>query len=433
MGIGVLYADSQSHLCISGRGGDKHMEETNAMKAKKAKKTKKTKKTKKFKRKYVIISIALITLVCTITLIASKKSHTDVSNAAYVPIDNEMRDISSWELVKEIKTGWNLGNSLDIFNRGGLYAEIAWGNPYTTYEMIQAVADAGFDSVRVPITWQRHLGDAPDYLINEEWLDRVEEVVGYVLSTGMYCIINTHHEQWIHPDVANEQQNTEQLVAIWSQISERFKNYNEKLIFNSMNEPRLRDTEDEWNGGTHEAQEVVNRLNAAFINTVRSSGGRNELRHLLIPSYAASAEIVAMEALSNDFPQDDDKIIALINSYTPYNLALNPRGIDKWVPAAHEQDIDFLFDNLKNFFLDKGIPVIIGETGILNKNNNHGTRLTWTSYYFGKARELGIPTFWWDNGVFEEDRTKIEVLGLLDRYEAEFVYPDIVDTIMGNS
>ena len=298
--------------------------------------------------------------------------------------------------------------------------------------MIKAVAKAGFDSVRVPVTWQQHLGEAPDYLINDDWLNRVEEVVGYVLTTGMYCIINIHHEDWIIPNIENEQGSTGQLVAVWTQLSERFKNYNEKLIFQGMNEPRLRNTDDEWNGGTPEGQEVVNRLNLAFIDTVRSSGGRNKLRHLIIPSYAASAEETAMIALSDVFPNSDDKVIASITSYTPYNFALNVRGIDRWIPTAHEHDINLLFDSLKEHFLDKNIPVIIGETGVLDKNN-HEARLIWTRYYFGKARELGIPVFWWDNGVLENTagRSDVEVLGLLDRYEAKFVYPDIVDAIMG--
>ena len=356
------------------------------------------------------------------------------NNAAYkpyVPLAHEMCDISSWDLVSEIQVGWNLGNSLDTQHYDGLYAETAWGNPVTTFKMIKTVSNAGFDSVRVPVTWQQHLGESPDYLIDEEWLNRVEEVVGYVLTTGMFCILTTHHEDWIFPDCENEQQNTEQLTAVWKQISERFKDYNEKLIFAGMNEPRLIGTDDEWNGGTPEAHEIVSRLNKAFIDTVRSTGGRNELRHLLIPSYAASSEEVAMIAFSNTFPHDEDKIIALINSYTPYNFTLNTSGTDKWAPSVHELEIDWLFESLKEHLLDKDIPVIIGETGALNKKGNLESRIAWTSYYFDKARELGIPVFWWDNGVFDKNISGIEVLGLLDREQVEFAFPEIVDAIMG--
>jgi endoglucanase len=357
----------------------------------------------------------------------------EIPHEPYIPLSHEMRDISSWELIGEIKTGWNLGNSLDVFHRSGLYAEIAWGNPRTTFAMIKAVADAGFDSVRVPVTWERHMGDAPDYLIDEEWLDRVEEIVGYVLSNEMYCIINAHHEDWIIPDAENELQVTEQLVALWSQLSERFKDYNEKLIFTGMNEPRLMGSPNEWNGGTNEEQEIVTRLNEAFITTVRTSGGRNVLRHLTIPSYAASAEIVALEALSRNFPKNDNKIIATIHSYTPYNLTLNPSGVDTWIPEMHEQDIDGLFERIKIHLLDNNIPVILGETGISNKNSNFPARMAWTRYYFGKAREFEIPIYWWDNGVLEIDvrRSRTEALGILDRYQAEFVYPEIVDAIIG--
>ena len=342
------------------------------------------------------------------------------------PPSSDMPDIPATEFIKNIKTGWNLGNTLDVRAKG-LTAETGWGNPRTTPGMIQVIADAGFDSVRVPVSWEKHMGEAPDYLIEEEWMDRVQEVVGYVLDTGMYCIVNTHHEDWIFPDEANESQNTEQLIAVWKQICARFGDYSEKLIFEGMNEPRLMNTSNEWNGGNAEAHGVVNRLNQAFVDTVRNSGGNNTLRQLIIPTYAASSEGKAMSALR--IPENDDKIIVSIHAYTPYNFALKDNGTPNWSfdSPNDTNEVDWMFNRIVENFTSKGIPVILGETGAVNRNGNLQARVEWAEYYFGKAKELGIPCYWWDNGLTSGGG---ELFGLLNRREERFEFPEIVESIM---
>jgi endoglucanase len=333
----------------------------------------------------------------------------------YDPLAHEMR---------EITVGWNLGNTFDA-PRG----ETSWGNPITSFTMINAVAEAGFDAVRLPITWQMHMGEAPDYTIDSAWLSRVEEVVGYVLAAGMYCIINTHHEGWIFPVEEQEEQIALQLAALWTQISLHFAEYNEKLIFEGMNEPRLFNTEHEWNGGTAEAHRVVNRLNEVFIDTVRATGGRNILRHLMIPTYAASAEPVAVAAVANTFPHDDGKVIVSIHAYTPTNFALNPQGTGNWLAHRQEEEINWMFNRLESYFLDENIPVIMGETGAVNKDNLP-ERIAWATYYFAKAKELGIPAFWWDNGIFEARSETSELFGFLNRHYAVFMFPEILEAII---
>lgn len=353
----------------------------------------------------------------------------EIPYTPYVPTDYETRDITAWELVGEIIVGWNLGNTFDA--PGG---ETSWGNPETTFTMISKVADEGFDAVRIPVTWGRHLGDSPDFTIDGEFLDRVEEAVGYVLSTGMYCIINTHHDHWIYPAEDVEEDVTAQLTAVWSQIAERFADYNEKLIFEVMNEPRLYDTPNEWNGGTAEARNVINRLNAAFIELIRSSGGNNGLRHLMIPTYAASSEGIAVNAVSDAFDEitkGDDKVIVSIHAYTPTNFAQDPLGTDRWLAVRQEEEINWMFGRLKEGLIDKDIPVIMGETGVVNKDNLPA-RVEWTKYYFSKSKELGIPALWWDNGIFEKRSETSETFGFLDRRRAEFVFPEILEAIMAD-
>ena len=136
-----------------------------------------------------------------------------------------IKDITPMELVADMKIGWNLGNSLDATGGTGIMSESSWGNPKTKQAMIDDIIAAGFNVIRIPITWDGHCGAAPDYPIHDMWMDRVQEVVDYAYNKGVYVIINTHHEEWYMPTEENKVANGEQLVAIWTQIAERFKDY----------------------------------------------------------------------------------------------------------------------------------------------------------------------------------------------------------------
>ena len=337
-----------------------------------------------------------------------------------------IRDIPSTELVKELKIGWNLGNTLDATGGGALLtSEMSWGNPKTKEEMIIAVKEAGFNVVRIPISWGNHLGPEPDYIINNAWLDRVNEVVDYAINNDLYVIINMHHEEWHFPSYDNYETASTILTKVWAQIAERFKSYDEHLIFEGMNEPRMKGTPQEWTGGNPEARDVINKLNQDFVDTIRNSGGNNPYRHLMIPTYAASSDPKTWK----DFViPDDDKVIVSIHAYTPYNFALNKNGTDKWSPTNRNdtREIDSLMDNLYNTFISKGQPVILGEFGAMDKNNLED-RVAWAKYYVQKAKEKGIPCIWWDNGAFTGSG---ELFGLLDRRTLEWKYPEIVEALM---
>lgn len=336
-----------------------------------------------------------------------------------------MRNIPSTELVKEIRIGWNLGNTLDATGGSGLSSETSWGNPKTDKAMIDAIKQGGFNTLRVPTTWEQHLGPAPDYTIDPAWLNRVQEVVNYGIDNDMFVILNLHHEEWHFPSYANEWTATNVLTKVWAQIAERFKNYDEHLIFEGLNEPRKKGTPNEWNGGDREGQEVVNRFNAAFVNTVRSSGGNNPLRHLMIPTYAASSSTAAWD---NFTIPSDDKIIVSVHAYTPYDFTLNINGTSQWSPnsSADTGAINYLMDSLNQYFISKGHPVILGEFGAMNKNNL-SQRTDWAYYYVKAAKAKGIPCIWWDNGAVSGSG---ELFGLLDRRSYRFYYPEIVDALM---
>lgn len=332
-----------------------------------------------------------------------------------------MKDISSVELVSNMKIGWNLGNTLDATGAMGIMAESSWGNPKTTQEMIDAVLEAGFNVIRIPVTWNGHFGGAPDYEIAEVWLDRVQEVVDYAYNKDAYVILNMHHEDWVFPSYENEEEATEKIIALWTQIAIRFKDYDERLIFEGLNEPRKIGTNVEWNGGDEEGREVVNHYIAAFVEAVRATGGNNELRHLMVPGYAASSSDAALKAI--ELP-DDDKLIVSVHAYTPYNFALNTAGTAQW--NQDTKDIDWLMKQLDALFVSKGIPVIIGEFGAMNKDNE-AERVEWATYYVEKAREIGVPCIWWDNNAFTGNG---ENFGLLNRRELSWPYPDLLNALI---
>ncbi len=336
----------------------------------------------------------------------------------------EIRDISSTELVKEIKIGWNLGNTLDAEGYG-TYSEISWGNPLTKKEMIDTVKDAGFNTLRIPITWQQHIGPAPDYKIHEQWLDRVEEVVNYGMVNDMFVIINAHHEDWYIPYYDNADTAIDMMEKLWKQIADRFENYDEHLIFEGLNEPRHKGAPDEWTGGNEEGWDVVNQLNAAFVKTIRDSGGNNPLRHLMITPYAASSNTITWDKF---IVQEDDKVIVSIHAYTPYNFALNVNGTSEWsvTNPNDTSEIDSLINNIDNYFISKGIPVILGEFGSVNKNNLEA-RVAWAKYYVNKSKEKGVPCIVWDNGVHQGSG---EILGLLDRKNLTWTSPEIIEAFM---
>ncbi len=318
----------------------------------------------------------------------------------------------SVEFAEKIGNGWNLGNTLEACEKGstekmGLESEVYWGNPYTTRELIKAVKDAGFSSVRIPITWAQHLDE--EYNIDEEWLSRVKEVVDWVLECDMYAIINVQHDDafWLVTDKEHEKEATEILVKIWSQVSEFFRDYDEKLIFDVMNEPRVTGCETEWSG-IPEHFEVVNNLNEAALDAIRSSGGKNEDRFVMIVTYAARFEKEAVEALR--LP-DDKHILVSIHFY--YGTAHESEFLDceKKLSLGDKIQIYKYFRSFYKAFIKKGYGVVLGEFGWTDRDNLENLSGK-AEYFVYTANKFGIPCLVWDNGshfrVFDRATNEVE-------------------------
>jgi len=360
-------------------------------------------------------------------------------NLASVPVPDVLmqfnEEITAFELTKDMGAGWNLGNTLDaVLGANSAVSvsiqETSWGNPLTTREMVELLSDSGFNTLRIPTTWERFIGPPPDYIIDTAIINRVQEIVDWAFEFDMYVIINTHHESWNFPSADNVAA-VRIMTALWHQVASHFASYSEKLIFENMNEPRLFGTGYEWTGGTPEARSVINGWNFIFINTVRATGYNNEKRFLLIPTHAASAE----PAPINDMwtPRNDERVIVSVHSYTPYDLVLNTRNSrNTFDPKNPEdiRDIDALFERLNKRFISQGIAVVMGETGMLNKEENHEDRARWADYYTSVAAEIGIPCLWWDNGI--RTTTNNEAFGLMLRQIPEWHHPEIVKAFVKN-
>ena len=206
-----------------------------------------------------------------------------------------MKNKTIFEIVEEMRIGWNLGNSLEAAAPDNKETatikefEEYWGNPITTKEMIIKVKEAGFNTVRIPVTWWKKTDVLNDYKVDIDWLKRVKEVVDYAYKEGMYVIVNAHHEDdWLIPVENDLEERKTILNSIWSQIASFFIDYDYHLIFETMNEVRLIGTEFEWNEGTEEARNIINQLNFTAFNAIRNTGGNNSDRAIIIPVYGAT-------------------------------------------------------------------------------------------------------------------------------------------------
>lgn len=357
------------------------------------------------------------------TSTASTSGGTVESQSNTIRTSEEVDAMTSAEIVEDITVGWNLGNTLDCYDvDDGDDAETAWGNPTTTQEMLETVQDAGFNAVRIPVTWGEHMDEEGN--IDADWMARVQEVVDYAYDLGMYVIINVHHDDylWLTPTEEELENDEEMLTTIWSQICETFKEYDHRLLFEGMNEPRVVGSDEEWTGGTQESYDVINTLSQAFIDTVRASGGENETRTLIVTSYAQSVEDNAIAGL--EVP-DDDNIVVSFHVYSPWDFCGDESTVSTWGSDEDEENLEAIFETLYSEFVQDGVPVIIDEFGAVNKDNT-SDRAEWYGDFVELAGEYEIKCFVWDNGVSSGESS----FGLLDREDCTWYFPDIVNSIM---
>ncbi len=341
---------------------------------------------------------------------------------------------SAKDAVVNMGLGWNLGNTLDSNgewignNKSPDKYETAWGQPITKRELMHFMKQEGFNAIRVPVTWWQHL-DVDDN-IDASWMDRVQEVVDYVINEGMYCILNVHHDcgagdtQWLKADMDSFDKNNARFVKIWQQIATRFADYGHRLVFEGYNE--MLDKNNKWTTPADDSSyEAVNKFAQSFINTVRATGGNNGTRNLIVSTYSAAHVQANLDHFKMPTDNVNGHLIAEIHSYDPYNWLKTTNA--NW-GTAQSNELKSMFTRLNNKFVSKDIPVIIGECGILgendidiNKNSTAAQKKAAGDHaadLVKQAKALGIATFYW-----------MTIIDGTDRSVPQWTIPEIVNAM----
>ncbi|MFC1642592.1 glycoside hydrolase family 5 protein, partial [Myxococcota bacterium] len=344
---------------------------------------------------------------------------------------------TSTELIASLNLGWNLGNSLDAPE-----GETAWGNPTVTEALLQAVAESGFDLVRIPVTWSLHIGATPDYVIEPGWLERVEEVVQYAIGAGLYAIINLHHDgadaydgvEWLTLNDAggavtaeNNDQVEARFVGMWTQIASHFRDHGEQLLFESMNE-----IHDGYDTPDPAYYDIINHLNQVFVDTVRATGGNNGQRHLVVPGYNTNIDytVAGFEVPTDPTP---NRLILSVHYYDPWDFAGSAKtnawgqaapGRDSW---GQEDHVVAQFDKLQTTYVQQGIAVVLGEYGAVHQAGFEDYRRYYMEYVTKAAADRDILPIYWDNG---SESSGEEAFGLFSRTTNAVLHPTILEAMM---
>jgi aryl-phospho-beta-D-glucosidase BglC (GH1 family) len=298
------------------------------------------------------------------------------------------------DAVAAMQPSWNLGNTLDA-----IPDETSWGNPLTTRELLHAVRAQGFRSVRVPVTWTGHHAATAPYAIDAAWMDRVEQIVDWALAEGLYVVVNIHHDswQWINQMTTDHDQVLARFDALWTQIAARFRDAPRALLFESVNEPQFDNATDA------QKKQFLSELNTSFHSIVRSSGGGNAKRLLVLPTQFCTPSQPLMDDLSATIDAlDDSNLVATVHYYSWYPFSVNIAGGTHY-DAVARQDLDEAFARMHDTFVARGIPVYLGEYGLLSWPDHfhpdrveRGEALKYFEHLGYKARVAGVTTALWD-------------------------------------
>jgi len=330
---------------------------------------------------------------------------------------------------QQMSPAWNLGNTVNATP-----TETSWGNPMVNQQLLDAVKAAGFKTVRITAGWSQY-SDA-DGNVSPAWMSRVTEVVGYARNAGLYVVLNNHETEWTTPTYANQPVANARLAKLWTQIANYFKDYDDYLLFAGTNEVMF---PGDYGPPTAEYQNVQNGFNQVFVNAVRATGGNNAKRHLVVQGFNTN-----IDSTYNGFikPADSatNRLFLEVHFYDPYNFALNDKSnIWQWGaiatdPAvtetwANEAYVDAQFQKMKAGFVDKGVPVLLGEYAAMLRSDHDpaGTyRTYWDKVITKSAIQHGLVPVYWDNGYPANHQ-----MGLFDRASGAQSFPDVIGAIVG--
>ncbi|MCW6008956.1 cellulase family glycosylhydrolase [Micromonospora sp. CPCC 205371] len=378
-------------------------------------------------------------------------SVSGVTNPASADV---VAQLNASQLVADMGAGWNLGNSLEA-NANGIPSETAWNNPTVTQALIDRVQAAGFKTIRIPVAYLGHIGSGPNYTVNSSWLNRIQEVVNYAYNRGMYVLINMHGDgfkgisgSWLICDSSSQATIRDKYQRVWQQVATRFQSYNERLIFESMNE----NFDGQFGSPTQPCYSNINAYNQIFVDTVRRAGGNNSSRWLLVPGWNTNIDYTAGnygfvlptdQYRSPSIPGNEQRIMISVHYYDPWDFAGTEDGtITQWGPAAtnpsktsswgQEDFLDAQFKKMYDTFVVRGYPVFVGEYGAVDKtsfdSSNNRYRADFARTVVATAKKYGAATAYWDNGFNGQYG-----LGIFNRSSVTVTQQGIIDAIMGAS
>ncbi len=391
------------------------------------------------KRKIMMYFMACVLAVG--TLLFPQSSIIATANAA------TFKDLNQSQIVSAMRAGYNLGNTMEA-NINGYPSETAWGNPTVTQSLIQTIKNAGFHTLRIPGSYMYNIGSAPNYTIDAAWMNRMKQVVDYAINSGFYVIINLHGDSgptpggWINPASSDQATIKAKMQKVWSQIATTFKDYDEHLIFESMNEVGA---DANYNGSTVTAYYTnINDYNQIFVDAVRATGSNNTKRWLLIPGWNTNIDFTAGNygftiPSDNGCTASGKRIMVSVHYYSPWEFTLQSSStVTQWGNNADPSKSvswggeDYIISQIQamyNKFVTQGYPVVIGEYGAHDKSSfdpvNASCRVLYYKRVCEASKRYGCVPIAWDggaNGVYQ--------MGLFDRNAQTITQPAIINAIM---
>ncbi|MCR4562563.1 MAG: glycoside hydrolase family 5 protein [Bacilli bacterium] len=357
----------------------------------------------------------------------------------------------STRFAMSIQTGWNLGNTLDAHsdscNESENYIDLqgttelginemdletCYGNPKTTSALLKKVKQAGYTTIRIPVSWHQHVTKWNNFQISSQWMSRVKAIVDQSLGYGFKVILNTHHDidpSFIYPDYAHLDNSLRFVESIWSQISTVFGDYGTDLVYEGCNEPRLTKHADSFNTelNNEEVRNCIHQINQKFVDVIRSSNKANEQkRYLIIKGYADSPYVLTYSHASTfSLPNDPrNRLLISVHIYSPTEFAFHGTGGFDPDNLEYTSHIKWILDGLYQEFVMKGIGVVLGEWGSVATASNLNERVAHANYFVSETKNRHIASIYWDNGAMQN-----EAFALFDRANETNLYPSINEAI----
>ena len=319
-------------------------------------------------------------------------------------------------ILNSMPPGWNLGNSFDATPN-----ETSWGNPTPNQTLIRAVHAAGFNTLRIPVTWTNHLGAAPAYTIDAAWMAKVTRTAQWAVDEGMFVFVNTHHDadgQWItFPETtAAAATVAAEVKAVWTQIATAFKSFDSHLMLECFNEPH------NVNGNDAATQTDLNIYLEACVNAIRGTGGANATRLIMIQPVGASPLQDGIQSMLNASIIGDPNLLISIHTYYPTNFGLSETRY-AWGSADDYTSMQNSIAQELRVWLPTQ-PIVIGEWGSQGAQATTN-RVAHALAYSQDVTTAGMVPLWWDNGGSGSGS-----YGLFNRTTGAQTFPTIVSAIM---